>query len=96
MKFMLQVEIDTPAGNQLVADGRIGQVIEEVLENAKPEVSYFYERGGRRAFTLVVDVPDTTYLPALLEPMWVGLGAKVEAIPVMTADDLRVALGRLG
>jgi hypothetical protein len=35
-------------------------------------------------------------LPALLEPIWVGLNAKIEAIPVMTAEDLRIALGRMG
>ncbi|HMK11763.1 MAG TPA: hypothetical protein VK461_09290 [Acidimicrobiales bacterium] len=96
MRFMLQVEIDTPTGNKLVSEGKIGQTIERVVGNAQPEVAYFYERSGRRAFTLVVDVADTTYLPALLEPMWVELGATVEAIPVMSTDELQVALSRLG
>ena len=96
MKLLVNVEIDTPTGNQLIADGKIEAVMQGLLEALKPECSYFYARNGRRAFTIVVDIPDMSHLPAVAEPFWLQLGANVEAIPVMTRDDLDAGLSRLG
>lgn len=59
-------------------------------------VAYFHTRDGRRAITLVVDAPDGATLPSLAEPFWLQLGATVEAVPVMNAEELGVGLGRLG
>jgi len=35
-------------------------------------------------------------LPSLAEPMWLELGATVETIPVMNAEELAEGLSRLG
>ena len=36
---------------------------------------------------------DSAEIPAIVEPLFLGLAAKVELIPVMNADDLRKGLG---
>jgi len=96
MRLMLHVAMDTEKTNQMVLDGTVGPTIERILGKLQPEAAYFYPGDGRRAFTLVIDAPDGATLPSLVEPMWLELGATVEAIPVMNADELREGLSRLG
>jgi hypothetical protein len=93
---MLQVSMDTEKTNQMVREHTIGPAIETILAKLKPEAAYFHAADGRRAFTLVVDAPDGATLPSLAEPMWLELGATVEAVPVMTAEELAEGLSRLG
>ncbi len=96
MRMMLRVVMDTEKTNQLVQAGTMGPTIEGILGKLQPEAAYFHADGGGRAFTLVVDAPDGAALPGLAEPMWLELGATVEAIPVMDADELGEGLSRLG
>jgi hypothetical protein len=96
MRLMLHVAMDTQTSNQLVRDGVMGSTIEGILAKLEPEAAYFYAVDGRRGFTLVVDAPDGATLPSLAEPMWLQLGATVEAVPVMNAEELGVGLSRLG
>ena len=96
MRVMLKVEMDTERTNQLVRDGAMGATIEGILGKLQPEAAYFHATDGRRAFTLVVDAPDGATLPSLAEPMWLELGATVEAVPVMNAEELAEGLSRLG
>ena len=96
MRLMLTVEMDTPISNKLVAEGKMGPVMQGILGKLAPEATYFYARGGRRAIMLVVDAPDGASLPSLAEPFWHQLGASVEAVPVMNPEELGVGLSRLG
>jgi hypothetical protein len=96
MRVLLNVEIDTMKGNEVIEAGRMGDVMQGILGKLKPEASYFYARNGNRAFTLVVDAPDNASLPSLAEPFWVQLGARVEATPCMNAEELAEGLSRLG
>jgi hypothetical protein len=93
---MLQVAMDTERSNQLVSAGTMGPTIEGILEKLKPEAAYFHAADGRRAITLVVDAPDGATLPSLAEPFWLQLGATVEVVPVMNAEELGTGLSRLG
>ena len=95
MRMMLVVEMDTEASNRAVADGTMGEVMERILSKLEPEAAYFHPRGGRRAFTLVVDAPDGASLPSLVEPFWLELNAHVDAFPCMNAEELREGLGRI-
>jgi hypothetical protein len=93
---MLHVAMDTEKSNQLVLDGKMGSTIEGILATLKPEAAYFHPVEGRRGFTLVIDAPDGATLPSLVEPFWLQLGATVEVVPVMNAEELGVGLSRLG
>jgi hypothetical protein len=96
MRVLFNVEIDTAKGNEVIEAGQMGKVIEGILDHLKPEAAYFYPRNGSRAFTLVVDATDGASLPGLVEPFWLQLGARVEAIPCTNADELREGLSHLG
>jgi hypothetical protein len=96
MRIMLHVAMDTDKTNQMVIDGTMGSTIEGILAKLQPEAAYFHPVGGRRGFTLVIDAPDGATLPSLVEPFWLQLGATVEAVPVMNAEELGEGLSRLG
>jgi len=95
MRTMLVVEIDTDAGNKRITDGTIAKTMEDVMAALKPEAAYFYAHNGRRAMTLVADLPDEASVVTACEPLWLGLNASVETFTCMNADDLRTGLGRL-
>ena len=96
MRMMMQVELDTQTANPLIGDGRIKDVLDGIMSRMKPEAAYFYARGGRRAFTLVVDAPDSASIPSLAEPFWQEVNASVEMFPCMNAEELQEGISRLG
>lgn len=49
----------------------------------------------RTPITLVVEAADNASMVPLLQPFWLELGARVHAVPCMTADDLAEGMGRL-
>lgn len=74
----------------------MGETIQRILADLKPEAAYFHPRNGRRGMTMVVDTPDGASLPSLAEPFWLEPGARVEAVPCMNADELAEGLSNLG
>ncbi len=96
MRTMIMVQLDTPTSNQAIRDGSIDSVLGRLLGEMKPEAAYFYSRGGNRAFTLVVDIPDPSFIPVFVEPFWLEMNAHVDMFPCMNVDELRTGLGRLG
>ncbi|HZP50009.1 hypothetical protein [Actinocrinis sp.] len=96
MRTMLTVELDTEVANKQIGDGSMGKAVEEVLSTLKPEAAYFYPHNGHRAMLLVVDLPDEASIVSTCEPFWLQLGAHVELVPCMSADDLRSGLSHLG
>ncbi len=88
MRFMLKCSIPMDKGNELVKDGTLGETIQSILEEIKPEAAYFTTVGGARGGYIVVDIDDPSQIPAIGEPLFLGLGATVEFYPVMTPEDL--------
>jgi hypothetical protein len=96
MRIMLHVALDTERSNQMVLDGTLGPTVEGILGKLRPEAVYAHASDGRRALTLVIDAPDGATLPSLAEPFWLQLGATVDAVPVMNAEEFAVGISRLG
>ena len=96
MRVMLKFTIPTTEeSNQLIKDGSIEQKMETMLGNLQPEAAYFCPIDGKRGGYLVFNMEDAAESVTKLEPFWLELGATVETVPVMTADDLRAGLQSL-
>ena len=96
MRVMLKFTIPTTEeSNQLIKDGSIEQKMETMLGNLQPEGAYFCPIDGKRGGYLVFNMEDASDSVTKLEPFWLELGATVETVPVMTADDLRAGLQSL-
>ncbi len=93
MRVLLTFSINPEKGDQLIKEGRIGETMESILQDLQPEAAYFTDVEGTRGGFLVVNMEDASQMPALTEPLLLGLGATVHMQPVMTPEDLRGAAG---
>lgn len=93
MRIMLAFSIHPEKGDALIKEGRIGETMESILQELQPEAAYFTDVEGTRGGYLVVNMEDASQIPAMTEPLLLGLGASVHMQPVMTPEDLRGAAG---
>ena len=91
MRFMLTFRIPMDEGNELIKSGNLGETMQSVLEDLKPEAAYFGDIEGARGGYLVVNMDDASQIPAIAEPLFLGMGATVQIHPVMTPEDLQKA-----
>src|SRR4051812_29329651 len=92
MRVMLKAVMDTAAGNTVIADGSISQVIGRLVEELHPEAAYFAAEDGQRACFMVFDMTDAAQLPAISEPLFNAGGARVTVTPCMNLEDLQRGL----
>lgn len=92
MRMMLRIVIPTEAGNHAIKDGSLPKLLEATLNKLKPEAAYFAAHDGLRSAMIFFDLKDTSDIPGIAEPLFAGLGAKIELHPVMNAEDLRKGL----
>src|SRR5690349_11943818 len=95
MRFMIRFSIPTESGNDLVASGKIGELFGKLMEDLHPEAVYAYPEAGERGGIIIVNGESGQDVAKLIEPLWLGLGASVELIPVMTGEDLMGVLPSL-
>jgi hypothetical protein len=96
MRMMLKVQIDTAAGSDAIQSGRLPQVMQQTMEKLRPEAAYFGPENGHRTAFIVFDMEDPSQMPALTEPMFRELHARIDVFPVMNQDDLQRGLSQLG
>ena len=95
MRTMLRWTIPVEKGNQALQDGTIGQVIETLLQDLKPEATYFWPEDGERAGMMVFDMADSSEIVQIAEQLFSNLDAAVHFTPVMNLDDLKKALAKV-
>ena len=95
MRTLITVSIPPEAGNTAVRDGSLPKVMADAMERLKPEAAYFTTIHGRRTALLVFDMKDSSDMPSIGEPFFMGFNAEVTFSPVMNADDLKAGLGKI-
>jgi hypothetical protein len=97
MRMLVDFRFPLEPFNSLVKDGTVGQKIEQVMGDIKPEAVYFTERDGKRGGTMIVELSDPSQIPAIAEPLFLAFDAAVSFHPAMTPDDLaKASLEQLG
>src|SRR5437867_1291320 len=91
MRILMKVSIPVETGNDLVRKGTLGSIIQRILGDLKPEAAYFLEMDGQRTGIVIVDLKSESSIPALAEPFFLALNARVEFHPVMLPADLAAA-----
>ncbi len=95
MRFMLIVRMSTEMANITVREGRVGDLLQRTMEQLQPEAAYFGPLDGMRTAFLVFNLDDPSKIPAISEPFYQELGARLDFIPVMTAEDLARGIAAL-
>jgi len=88
MRMMLKVNMDTRAANELARQGKLGPTIQSILEDLKPEAAYFAADDGERTGFIFFDLADPSAIPAIAEPWFLALNARITLQPVMNSADL--------
>ena len=88
MRFMLTFRISLEKGNVLTREGNLTQTVQSIVEEINPEAAYFGDMEGTRGGYLVLNMDDASQIPAIAEPLFLGLDATVQIHPVMTPEDL--------
>jgi hypothetical protein len=88
---MLKVNIPVEAGNAAAKAGKLGETIQAIVAEMKPEAAYFTDDCGQRTGYLYLDLADASQIPAICEPWFLAFNAAVELHPAMALEDLAKA-----
>ena len=88
MRMLMHVKFPNAKFNTAVKDGTVGQKIQRILAEAKPEAVYFTEYDGRRGVILIVNVDDPSKVPGMSEPWFLAFDADVQFHIVMSPEEL--------
>ena len=95
MRMMLKFTVPVEKGNAAIHDGTLGTIAEALMNQLKPEAAYFGPTNGKRGGMLFFDMAEPSQIVEVVEPLFLGLDAETELVPVMNADDLRKGLGKV-
>ena len=97
MRMLVHVKIPHEKFNAAVRDGSVGKKIKRILEETKPEATYFTEYNGQRGAIMIINLDDPSKFPSFAEPWFLSFDADVEFHAVMTPEELgRAGLDELG
>jgi hypothetical protein len=89
--MLLKVSIPVEAGNAAARKGKLGSMVQKIVEELKPEACYFAEDNGERTGYIFFDMKKSSELPAVAEPWFLAFNAKITVRPAMTPQDLAEA-----
>jgi hypothetical protein len=88
MRFMITCRIPMQKGDELAKAGSLDVTIQSIMEELKPEAAYFSDIEGTRVGYIVVNIDDASQIAAIVEPLFLGLGAAIQVHRVMTPEEL--------
>ena len=91
MRMLLNVRIPHEPFNAYVRDGTIGEVMDRILQETKPEAIYFTEQDGTRGAIIIVNLDEPSQVPVFAEPWFLMFNADCQFRVVMVPDDLKKA-----
>ena len=91
----MKVVIPVETGNAAAKAGKLGQTIQSILEELKPESAYFTSIDGCRSGYFYFNMDDASQIPSIAEPWFLAFNDSVDIHPVMLPEDLGKASGSI-
>ena len=95
MRMLLKAVMDTEAANEASRAGQLGEITNALVENLKAEAAYFVADDGQRSCLIVFDMEDSSQIPVICEPLFLGAKAKITLQPCMNLEDLQKGLSQV-
>ena len=90
MRMMLKATLDTAAANRAIQDGSLMKIIQKLHARVKPEACYYTTLCGQRTILVFFECQEpSSIMVEIAEPLFIGLNAKCELLPVMNDTDLQ-------
>ena len=89
--MMIKSRLDTEKANAVAGSGKLREVMGAILEDLKPEATYFVSDGSKRCAVLFIDMKDHSELPKIAELLFLAFDTETEAQPAMVPEDLMKA-----
>ncbi|MDX1941710.1 MAG: hypothetical protein SFU99_14215 [Saprospiraceae bacterium] len=93
MRTLLKFTLDVQAANHAISNGSLPKILGNIMELVKPEAAYFTTVEDTRTVFVFFDMPDSSWIPRIAEPLFQDLNAKVNFYPVMNQQELEQGLG---
>ena len=61
MRFLVKLNIPVEAGNAAAKAGKLGEIIQSILADQKPEAAYFTDDNGQRTAFLFLEMQDASH-----------------------------------
>ena len=88
MRFMITCRIPLEKVNESAKADSLHSTNQSIMEDLEPEAAYFSEIEGGRSGYMVVNMDDASQIPAIAEPLFLGLGATIQVHRVMVPEEL--------
>ena len=95
MRMLIRWTLPAAQRNPAVAGAGVRDSIRSMLADLRPQAAYCLTAAGNRGGLLVVDMVDTSRVPAVAEPLFRALDADVEFLPARHAEDLSEAFAHI-
>ncbi len=92
MRMMLKASFPAEASNKAIHNGSFPLIMEKVMAKLQPEAAYFMAFQGKRTMLAFFDLADPAMIPQIAEPLFSGMNAEIELIPVMVQAELQQGL----
>lgn len=93
--MLMKIQMDTPASNEAIKQGKLLELIESSLKELQPEAAYFTTENGCRTAFIFFDLAEPSRMPKIAEPFFMQIDAKISYTPVMNPEDLRKDLSAI-
>ena len=88
MRMLLRVTIPHEPFNTFAKAGSAAAKMKRILDDLKPEAAYFTDFDGQRCGLLIIQMENSSQIPAVAEPWFITFNADCHLHPVMTPEDL--------
>lgn len=92
MRMMMRVTMPVETANKAIKDGSLPKIIKKTMDEIKPEAAYFTAENGKRTGYFFFEMKDSSQIPVIAEPLFMGLNAELDWLPVMNPADISVGL----
>lgn len=95
MRMMMKVIVPIEAANRVIQDGSVKALLQNTLERLRPEAAYFFPTEEGRTMLFFVDVKEPSDIPAIGEPLFQALTARISFTPVMNLQDFQAGMAKV-
>lgn len=89
MKMILRVTIPNEQFNSQIKKGTIGNTLEKILGDLKPDAAYFTLEDGERSILLIVNINKPNEYVRYAEPFFLEFNARIKYEIAMTPEELK-------